>query len=63
MNELRKAIERDGRTLRALARDSGVAPIQISRFMRGERGLTTPAIDALCDALRLELRPKRRKAR
>ena len=63
VQDLRKAIERDGRSLNALAREAGLSPIQLSRFIRGERGLTTPAVEALCDSLRLELRPKRRKGR
>lgn len=61
VKQLQTAIKEDGRTLRALARDSGVSPIQISRFQRNERGLNTPAVEALCEALGLELAPKRRK--
>lgn len=61
VSELRKAIERDERTTYALARDAGLSPIQLSRFIRGERGLTTPAVDALCETLGLELRPKRQR--
>jgi len=61
VKELQKAIERDGRSLRALARDAGITAIQLSRFLRNERGLTTPAVDALCEALGLRLAPKRRK--
>lgn len=63
VSELRKAIEQDGRTMYALSRDAGLSPIQLSRFIRGERGLTTPAVDALCEALGLELRPKRKPKR
>lgn len=65
VKELQAAIERDGRSLRALARDAGVSPIQVSRFVRGERGLNSPAVDALCEALGLTLtpKPKRRKGR
>lgn len=61
VKDLRGAIERDGRSINALARDAGLSPIQLSRFIRGERGLNTPAVDALCEALELELRPKRRR--
>ena len=63
VSELRKAIERDERTMYALARDAGLSQIQLSRFMRGERGLTTPAVERLCEALGLTLTPKRRKGR
>lgn len=61
VKELREAIERDGRSINALARDAGLSPIQLSRFIRGERGLTTPAVDSLCEALGLTLSPKRRR--
>jgi len=61
VSELKQAIERDGRSLNALARDAGLSPIQLSRFVRGERGLTTPAVDALCETLGLELKPKRQR--
>lgn len=64
VNELREAIKRDGRSVHALALDAGLSPIQVWRFIRDERGLTTPAVNALCDTLGLELRPKRtRKGR
>lgn len=62
-SDLRKAIERDERSWCALARDAGMSPIQLTRFIRDERGLTTPTVDALCEALGLELRPKRRKGK
>jgi len=55
---LRQAIKRDGRSLRALAREAGISPIQLTRFLRGERGLVTDTMDALCAVLALELKPK-----
>lgn len=58
-DELRRAIQRDGRSVYALARETGLSAIQIWRFLRDERGLTTPAVDQLCDVLGLELRPRR----
>lgn len=61
VNDLKQAIAKDGRTLRALARDAGIAPIQISRFVRGTRGLNSGAVDVLCETLGLELRPKRKR--
>ncbi len=60
VKEPQETIERDARSLRALARDAGLSPIQRSRFMRVERGLHTPAVDAWCESLGLELRPKRK---
>lgn len=60
---LRKAIESDPRTVNRIALDAGLSPIQVSRFLQAERTLRTPAVDRLCKALALELRPKQRKAR
>jgi len=57
--ELRKAITGDGRSLNQLARDAGCDVAAISRFVRGQRGLLTDSVEKLCDALKLELRPKR----
>lgn len=62
-SDLRKAIEADKRTWCAIARDANMSPIQLTRFIRDERGLTTPTVDALCEALGLELRPKQRKGK
>ena len=61
VNELKRAIKSDGRSLNELARAAGLAPIQLSWFVRGMRGLTTPAVDALCRVLGLELTPKRQR--
>jgi hypothetical protein len=63
IKELQDAILNDGRSQYALAKAAGLSPIQLGRFVRGERGLTTPAVDALCEVLGLELRAKRRKSR
>ncbi|RMF80737.1 MAG: XRE family transcriptional regulator [Planctomycetota bacterium] len=60
---IRRAIEDDDRTVHALARDADCSPIQIWRFLRDERGLTTPVVDRLCEALGLELRRTRRRRR
>ena len=61
--ELRAAIAADGRSLSQLARDCGAgshvdAP-RLSRFVRGERGLSLEAVDRLCLALGLELVARR----
>lgn len=58
---IRDAIRQDGRSAYALEVDSGVSRPQITRFLKGERTLTLPAVDALCKVLGLELRPVRRK--
>jgi len=58
---MRRAIQRDGRTLYRLARDSGVNSAILGRFVRRERGLTLETASRLCQALGLELRPKPRR--
>ena len=61
IDDLKNAIQRDERSLRALARDAGLSPIQLSRFIRDVRGLNSPAMDKLCEALGLKLAPKRKR--
>lgn len=62
---IRDAIERDERTrLRTqLAKVSGVADAQLSRFCRKQRDLTLGTADRLCRVLGLSLRPTGRKGR
>jgi len=43
-----------------LARDADVAQSVLSRFLRGERGLTSATIGRLMDALGLEVKCKRK---
>lgn len=54
--QLRDEIRDSGQSLNELGRASGVSAGQLSRFLRGERNLTSEAIDKICRALRLELR-------
>lgn len=63
ITQLREAIQNDSRSLNGLARVAKLSPIQLSRFVRGERGLTTPAVDALCEVLGLELRRTKRQTK
>jgi plasmid maintenance system antidote protein VapI len=58
--QLRSFIRQSGLSAYALARVSDVDRAQISRFIRGERALTLPAVDRLCKVLQLELRQSRR---
>lgn len=46
-----------------LARQTGLSEGQISRFLKGERGLSLESIDKLMDALGLEIviRPRRER--
>lgn len=53
--QLRDAIKRDGRSLYALAVDSGVDRGVLVRFMNGEREPTLPTADRICRVLGLEL--------
>jgi transcriptional regulator with XRE-family HTH domain len=49
--QLREVIEADGRSLNRLAKDTGIDPSRLSRFLRGERDITFEAAARLCDAL------------
>ena len=60
---LRGYIRADGRSLYQLWKDSGVAQAVLGRFMRGERDLNLRTAGRICEALGLELRPKKRKGR
>ena len=45
----------------AIARETGVDKGRLSRFIRGQRSLTLPAVDALARYLGLELSTKQRR--
>jgi hypothetical protein len=59
-DQLRRAILDSGRTRYAIGRESGVAESVLSRFVRGERGLSSESIDVLMEYLGLEIRPQRK---
>ncbi len=67
MNDiLREAAVADGRSIFALARDSGVPYPVVYRFIKGDKtgrkhGLTLMSADKLIDILRLELRPMKKR--
>lgn len=56
-DQLRQAIVDSGKTLGAIADESGVDRGRLSRFMRAERTLTLSAVDDLCRCLGLDLQP------
>ncbi len=58
--QLREIIRARGLTPYAVATAAGVSPSIVTRFDKGDRGLTTPTLDAICSALGLELRETRR---
>lgn len=61
MDVIRKAITDGDKTCYRIAKDTGIAPSQLSRLMSGERGLSTETLECLADYLGLEIviRPKR----
>jgi DNA-binding phage protein len=54
--QLRQAIQDDGRGLPCLARDSGVNYGVLYRFTHGQRDITLGTADRICKVLGLELR-------
>ena len=54
-DQIREAIRRSGRTNHAIARDMGVAPSVIHRFMNGKGGLSMEYIDRLAALLGLHI--------
>lgn len=58
---IRATAKRDGRTVYAIARDSGVNSAVVGRFIKGERDVTLTTAEKLCRTLGLELRPARRR--
>ena len=54
-DELRAAIAASGMSRYAISRETGIAESNLSRFMSGERGLTTTALDTLAEYLNLNL--------
>jgi transcriptional regulator with XRE-family HTH domain len=57
-DRLRRAISESGLSLNELAERSGTDKGRLSRFMRGERGLTLDTVDKLAGVLRLRLTPE-----
>jgi transcriptional regulator with XRE-family HTH domain len=55
--QLRAALEQTGLSHHELARRSGVSQPILSRFIRGERTLTLPIVNKLCEMLGLKLCP------
>lgn len=56
---VRHAIEGSGLSRYEIAKASGVSEAALSRFMSGERGLTTGTLDRLADVLGLEVVTRR----
>ncbi len=61
-DQIREAIRRSGRTNHAVARDMGVAPSVVHRFMNGS-GMLTSSLDHLARVLGLRVVVDKRKKR
>jgi transcriptional regulator with XRE-family HTH domain len=57
IDQLKEQIRGSGRSLNQIAEGSGISVSQLSRFMRGERGLTLHAAEKVCRTLHLHLEP------
>ena len=52
LNELRKAVGKDGRTHTAIAQAANIHPKTFSAFMHGRRGLSVETVERLARAMR-----------
>src|SRR6476469_2737154 len=57
IDQLKDAIRQSGRTLYRLSKESGIGHDRLSRFVRGERGLSLEAADAIFRTLGLRVTP------
>ncbi len=53
--QLRRAIERSGKTRYRISLESGVSQAVLSRFVNRQRELSLANVDALCEALGLKI--------
>ena len=60
-DQLRDAIRALGKSLYRIGAETGLDDGLLSRFMRGERTITSRNVDRLCAYLGLELRESKRK--
>ncbi len=61
MQSIRDAIKNSGLNLNQLAAKSGVGQSQLWRFVNRKRGITLTTLEALLDALKLDVRLVKRK--
>ncbi len=62
-DQVRQAIDDCGLTRYRIAKETGIHQETLCRFMSGERGLTTTALDTLADFLKLNIVVEGNKAR
>jgi transcriptional regulator with XRE-family HTH domain len=55
VEQLRAMIRASGQSLNQLSKSCGVGRDRLSRFVRGERGISLEAADRVCQALHLRL--------
>ena len=60
-NQIRKAIQRSGRSVYRLAKDSGVSQPVLCRFVNGQRGINLTTASKLVETLDLKLVPRNKK--
>ena len=60
---IRRELSKQPDSLRTLAERCEVDHTQLARFIKGERGLSITAIDSICKALGLTLKPIAQKRR
>jgi transcriptional regulator with XRE-family HTH domain len=53
--QLRRVVQESGKTLGELARETGVDKSALSRFLRGERGLSMEGLDKVGECLGLKI--------
>jgi transcriptional regulator with XRE-family HTH domain len=60
IDAIRRAVENCDKTQYRIAKESGVSSGQLSRLVRGERGMTVDTIERLADylGLRITIEPK-----
>jgi len=54
-DQVRRAIERCGRTRYAISKETGIDQATLSRFMSGAGGLSTEALDAIGELIGLKV--------
>ena len=57
-DQLRRAIEDHPVSRYRISKDTGIDATVLSKFVRGERGVSLDTFDVLCEYLGLELRPR-----
>ena len=65
LDEIRKAVERSGKSRYSISKAIGITQAQLSRLKHGKSGLSIESLERLAEHLELEIiiRPKRRQKR